>query len=245
MVGTEHYDSELEEKYWWFVGRRLILRSLLDQHADHSPTDRPPQVLEVGCGAGGSLNLMSHYGSVVGTDTSMIALTHCRHHGKNQLIRADGCDLPFDSSSFDLVSALDVIEHIRDDKVALSEMHRVLKPHGLLALSVPAFKSLWSDHDIALAHYRRYRRRELKEKVESAGLRIVKLSFCITTVMPGVFLFRNIQKLLSQNREPREALIKLPTPINALLVMVLAFESMLLRWMNLPFGVSLTCLATK
>jgi len=228
---------ELEGKYWWWVGRRLIFRNILGK----LNMGRTTVILDVGCGTGINLDWLKEYGSVTGLDISKYALDFCKRRGHNTVIQGDAESLPFPSNRFDIMMALDILEHLDDDK-ALEEFHRVLKPNGYLVLNVPAFNSLWSRHDEALHHKRRYNKAQLTDIIESKHFRIKRLSYW------NFFLFLPVAmaRLMSQhrkNREIRTDLEELPNVVNDFLAMILRIESHLLQRINLPVGVSLMCVA--
>lgn len=235
---------DLEERYWWFVGRRHILYNLLKQKG-HIPPNA--LILDVGCGAGGTLSLLQEFGHVIGIDVFLDALNLCKNRGHRLLVLADGSHAPFRDESFDCISVLDVLEHIEDDHSALAEVRRLLRPWGKAIVTVPAYPSLWSEHDEALHHRRRYRFADFKEKVEAAGLEINKMTFAISAVLGPVFLFRWLQRLVKRrpNATAKTALIQLPPLLNGLLIVYLRLEASIIPRCNLPFGVSILCLAQK
>ena len=257
--------ARLEERYWWFVGRRFIVRSLLQQfwkpninstqhpslRTSHSAltfalrTSHPALILDLGCGTGGSFSLLRNFGTVVGLDVSPLALKFAKEKGMKHLVLGSAENLPFADNCFDIVAALDVLEHLEDDRQALREIFRVLKPNGAFVFTVPAFMSLWSVHDIALAHKRRYLWREIHDKVVQAGFRLHCLSYAICPLLPVVFVFRKVQNLLMRGKKPATALIELPSPLNRLLIELLKLEAALIPFVRLPFGVSLVGLAEK
>ncbi|MFA4015136.1 MAG: hypothetical protein RUDDFDWM_000209 [Candidatus Fervidibacterota bacterium] len=202
-------------------------------------------ILDVGCGTGGNLELLSSYGVCIGIDISPLALSICKKHWDGNLICADASSLPFRNCSVDLVAALDVLEHLQDDVAALSEFWRILKPNGLLIMTVPAFMFLWSGHDVALRHFRRYTMSELKMKLRKAGFVTQKLSYAICPLLPFVFIFRKLQLIAQHNMKKHTALIELPKPLNEALIAMLQLEATLLKYIDLPFGVSLICKAIK
>ena len=154
----------LEETYWWFVGRRSMLEQLLRRFAR-----RGGLALDVGCGSGRNFEILAPYADcVLGLDRSLTALGLAAAHGLPTAC-ADGQAIPVASASLDLVSALDVLEHLDEDQLALQEFHRVLRPGGLLLLTVPAYRFLWSEHDEALMHRRRYVASELHMKLTRGG----------------------------------------------------------------------------
>ena len=256
--------ARLEERYWWFVGRRFIVRSLLQrfwkptvstQHSalrtqNSAPifaprTLHPTLILDLGCGTGGSFSLLRNFGTVVGLDISPLALKLAREKGMKHLVLSSAENLPFADNCFDIVAALDVLEHLDDDCQALREIWRVLKPNGAFVFTVPAFMSLWSVHDIALAHKRRYLWQEIHDKVVQAGFQVRLLSYAICPLLPVVFVFRKMQNLFMRGRKPATALIELPSPLNRLLIELLKLEAALIPLVRLPFGVSLVGLAEK
>lgn len=208
-------------------------------------SDAEKCIVDVGCGAGGNLMMLQRYGRVVGMDISLTALSLCRSRWAGAILGGDIIQLPFRSNSVDVITVLDVLEHICDDVAALRECWRILKPGGDLIITVPSLRSLWSVHDIALRHYRRYSRAELNIKIRRAGFVIDKLSFAICPLLPIVFVFRKVQNLCICATESRTALIELPSPLNRALIALLALEAQVLRWFDLPFGVSLICRAHK
>lgn len=235
--------ARLEERYWWFVGRRFIVRSLVNKY--WKPQSNLPIVLDLGCGTGGSFALLRKWGEVIGLDVSLVALNFSRKRGMKRLVLGDAQILPFSNNKFDLIAVLDVLEHLDNDFQSLKEIWRVLKPGGAVVFTVPAFMSLWSVHDIALAHRRRYLYGEIRDKVTQAGFEIKHLSYAICPLLPIVFFFRKVQNLLMRNKEPATALIELPKILNNALIFLLKLEASLIPFFKLPFGVSLVGIAEK
>ncbi len=235
--------ARLEDQYWWFVGRRFIVRNLIQRF--WKPKTNPALILDLGCGTGGSFSLLRNWGTVIGLDASPIALKFARKRGMKYLVLGDAQCLPFDENRFDLVAVLDVLEHLEEDCQALKEIWRVLKPNGAVVFTVPAFMSLWSVHDIALGHKRRYLFNEVHDKFVCAGFQLRHLSYAICPLLPAVFVFRKVQNLLMRNKEPATALIELPKPLNRLLIALLQFEAVTLPFVRFPFGVSLVGFAEK
>src|SRR5688572_18311517 len=158
---------DLETHYWWFVGRRAIIATLLREVIKKITARRESvtdlRLLDLGCGTGANLSMLRDAsragGWVTALEFSPHALQFARDHlGADQisLTQADALHLPFADGSFDVVTMFDVLEHLSDDSRALNEVHRVLRPGGALVLSVPAYQKLWSAHDEALHHFRRY-----------------------------------------------------------------------------------------
>jgi SAM-dependent methyltransferase len=233
---------ELEESHWFFVARRRILACLLDdllEGQDH------PAILDVGCGTGATVSLLEHYGTVTGIDISAQAIQYCKEQGRARLCQADGSCLPFASESFDLVTALDLLDHLEDESGGLGEMRRVLKNRGRMLLCVPAFMFLWSDFDRFSGHRRRYSKEELKCKVEQAGFEVTKLSHFNTILFPVVWAVRVVKNFLGKWKSLSSDLEMPAKSLNTVLTDVFALESGLMAHGDLPFGVSLLCIARK
>ncbi len=233
----------LEDSYWWFVARRELILSLV---ARHRPAVAHPVILDIGCGTGATLTGLSRSGLAVGVDASQHALGFCRRRDQHVLVRAHGESLPFATGSADIITALDLLEHIPDDAAAVREFARVLRPGGVLLITVPAVPFLWSEHDEALDHLRRYRRRELRRLLVEADLELARLSPCITFLLLPIAALRILQRLRPRRQgAPQTALIIPPRAVNALLTRLLFLENRWLQRFNLPVGVSLLAVARK
>lgn len=232
---------ELESHYWWFVARRRLALSLLRRFLPASPA--PARILDLGCGTGAVLQELTAFSHPIGLDMSPLALEFCRGRGLSRLAIGRGETLPLQNSSVDAVIALDVFEHIEDDRSAFAEAARVLRPGGVLVLSVPAFRSLWGPHDVALMHFRRYRKSEIRRLLTSSGLKPRKLSYAIFLLFPLVATIRFFEK-----RKPGEAkasLPALPSWMNRSLIGLQGFEGALVRGGSLPWGSSVVAVAEK
>ena len=238
----------LEDTHWWFVARRNLvltaLRRVLRASAPPPAGGRPRHILDVGCGTGAMLTQLRPFGRVVGLDREPLALQFCRERGHRDLVCASATVLPFADNAFDVIVALDVIEHIADDKAALREIARVLVPGGHAFLTVPAYRSLWSGHDVALMHQRRYVAREVKQLALGAGLRVSRVSYTVSALLPLVGAIRLAQRL-QKNRPVRADAVPTARPLNALLRAYLDWESRLALRARLPFGLTVFAIVTK
>ncbi|MBC7326540.1 class I SAM-dependent methyltransferase [bacterium] len=229
----------LEDFYWWFKGRRAIISSVLGDL-------KPERILDVGCGTGANLSLFN--ANVIGLDASLEALKLAKRRKSDaQLIQAKAENLPFKDDVFDLVLALDLLEHLPDDVKGLKEMYRVLKKGGTLLVTVPAYKFLWSEHDEALCHFRRYSKGEIAGKMEGVGFSIKFISYAIVFSFFPIVLFRLLQKVLKRaNRTPKSSLIILPAFLNDFLYYLLLQEAKMIKnGFSFPFGVSIICRGEK
>ena len=230
----------VEQSHWWYIGRRKILARFVEDIC-RRVTDRRPRILDVGCGTGANLLMLSEYGDAEGVDLSEDALAFCRERGLEKVKLGAGEQLPYDDGTFDLVTAFDVVEHMDDDLAGLSEMRRVLRPGGRVLLFVPAFMFLWGVQDDVSNHRRRYRLPELRRVIEQAGFEIERATYAnITFFMPILFM-RQLMRATGIKAES-ENNINVPA-LNGVLGRVLGAESFVLRYVDIPFGVSGLCVA--
>ena len=239
----QEYDRmfKLEDTYWYFRGRRSIIGGLLQKYLNINA--KPLRILDVGCGTGLMLeHLQGRNQKPVGLDSHELSMIYCRKRGVERLTRGDVTRLPFADNSFDLIMALDMMEHVEDDRALLSEFHRVAAPGARIMLTVPAHPFLWSEHDEALHHYRRYQRKPLLNLLKESGFRPIRYSYAISILFLPIVAFRIAQRLLKSKDQPKTDLIELPAPINRLLLDLLRLEGAVLRKINIPFGVTLLAL---
>ena len=141
---------EKEERHWWFRGRRAVIDAFLAR----TGLTGPLRVLDAGCGTGGNFTSYARFGEVEGVDPSSAAVDYCHRRGLSGVVHGDAERLPFEDGRFGLVTATDVLEHVRDDRRALTEMRRVTSSDGILLITVPAYRWLWSPEDERLEHHR-------------------------------------------------------------------------------------------
>lgn len=234
---------ELEENLWWFRGMEQISKALLERFV---ASGEELVLLDAGCGTGGMLAPLGQYGTVVGIDRSDDALRFAHSRGGAALARGSISELPFANESFDLVTSFDVLYHVgvSNDVEALREIARVMRPGASFLVRVPAFEALRSQHDEAVHTRQRYGRRELIDKLGSAGLEPVFVSFANCLLFPIAVVRRVGERLLGLEREGSEVEAVSPF-LDNLLVIPLRFEAWLLRRTRLPFGLSLVAVARK
>lgn len=233
---------EVEESHWWFVGRRQILRSFVASIAAKLRKSKL-EMLDIGCGTGANLEMLSEFGAAEGVDVSTAALSFCRTRGLNQVKQGMAESLPYDNNSFDLVTGLDVVEHLDDDLKGLTEMWRVLRPDGRALIFVPAFMFLWGVQDDISNHRRRYTLAGIKDVLKRAGFEVERATYANITfflpILTGRLLMRATGfRPASENNLTIGAL-------NGVLGKVFGAESSFLRYLNFPFGVSIICVARR
>lgn len=230
----------VEQSHWWYTGRRKILADFVEKIC-RQVTDRRPRILDVGCGTGANLLMLSEYGDAEGVDVSEDALAFCRERGLEKVRLGAAEDLPYEDGTFDLVTAFDVVEHIDDDLAGLREMRRVLRPGGRVLLFVPTFMFLWGLQDDVSNHRRRYRLPELQRVLEQAGFEIERTTYANITFFLPILAMRQLMRLTGVKAESENNINV--SALNGVLGSVFGAESWILKRMNLPFGVSGLCVA--
>ena len=235
---------DIEEEHWWYVARRKIVFEWVFRVLAGRDS---PRVLDVGCGTGFNMEYLqaNGYRDVVGLDVSTEALFYCRSRDLSPLVCGDGASLPLRDASFDLILALDMLEHLAGDVLALQEFARLLAPGGSLLLFVPALPLLWGLQDEVSHHYRRYTSGELARKLGLAGLSVKKLTYANMFLFPLILAGRTVLSLFGNRIRGTSENDLHPGWSNGMLQAVFAAERPLLRYMNLPLGVSMLCVAQK
>jgi SAM-dependent methyltransferase len=201
------------------------------------------QILDIGCGTGATMDHLRRFGTVQGVDLFDLPLRFSRQRGHERVLCASATELPFASESFDLVTALDVIEHLDDDVAGLREIRRVLKSGAPAVLFAPAFQTLWGPNDVQSGHKRRYRLPQLRAAIAASGLLLEKISYANVAMFAPIWLGRRLLTLLGREGQA-ENRINHPF-INDFIAKVFASEAGWLRNHSLPFGVSLVCVVRK
>ena len=232
--------AELDRTHWWFTARRRILSAVIRRVV------RPPaaaRILELGCGTGPNLDMLGAFGAVEASELD----DHARMLATERLGRAiEQAALPdlarFPADSYDMIALLDVLEHVVDDKRSLAAILTRLKPGGALLLTVPANPWMWSAHDVAHHHHRRYRKRKIATLARAAGYEVDLLSPFNTMLFPLIAAVRVVNKVRSHD----SADDALPSkPVNAALDRLFGAEAGLIGRLPFPFGVSLVAVLRR
>ncbi len=237
-----------ENNHWWFRWRYELITGLV-RSLHLSPECR---ILDAGCGTGQMLRHLCNFGRAVGVDSSPEAIHFAASRDVDRLVLGSIFDLPFAPESFDCVLSLDVIEHVDDDRQLVKHLYSVVKPGGYVIVTVPAFQSLWSEHDEVNWHKRRYRSNQLEHLLKETGLEIERITYCNTALFVPILAARKLKNLKNrlwprrvENDVPGSDLNELPKPLNEGLFHLMQAERRFMTRRNLPFGVSLLAIGRK
>lgn len=234
------YDKlhKLEESNWYFVSRRLFFSKIFGKYV---PKRSNMRILDLGCGSGQMFKMLGKYGKVLGVEPSFYMLRLAPDAAFR--VCSDGVRLPFKDGTFDMITLFGVLEHIDDDTGVLKELKRVSRKNGLVFIEVPAYQFLWSSHDEALHHKRRYTKKSLAKKLTKMGFRVKKSGYIFGAILPAVIALRTLKRLFGKDEIKTDGVENLPPLLEKLLINVNKIESG--TSMLLPFGVSVVALAEK
>ena len=193
-MNPEEYNNlaRVEEHHWFYAGKREIVRFWINRCHPLMPSDR---LADCGAGTGifaGEMRALCQVMAVDDYEESLQLLT--ARLGKDAVLKGSCTALPLADNSVDVLTALDVIEHVQDDQAAVKEFLRVLRPGGVAVITVPALMALWSDWDVTLRHHRRYNARTLRKTIP-ASFEVLHLNYINVAVLPIVFLIRKFRAL--------------------------------------------------
>jgi SAM-dependent methyltransferase len=252
-LSGESFDSEyfamlyhLEKENFWFQHRtRLIIRAI----EEYFPCNK--KILEIGCGTGLVLSEVGRSFSDVSLSGSDLFVEGL-HFAKSRMpgvafYQMDACCMPFEDE-FDLILALDVLEHIEDDSRVISELYRSLKYGGGLIITVPQHQRLWSVQDEKAYHKRRYARKELVDKLGKNGFQVIYATSFITLLLPVLVFSRIYDRIIRRNQHEYDPMreLRIAYSLNRILCIISKTEGLLLRaGISLPVGGSLLCIGRK
>jgi SAM-dependent methyltransferase len=231
---------DVEKNHWWFKSRRKYILDLLKN------THKDSKVLDIGCSSGIFLNDLENLGfkteNLYGIDISEQAIKNCKINGIINSFVMDAQNISL-NDTFDIIIASDCLEHLQDDENAIKNWKSLLNVDGTMYVFVPAFMSLWGYHDEVNMHFRRYTCKELKLKLLAEGLQIQKSSYWNFFLFIPVYSFRRISALFKKKGQGESDISMGNRFINNALLNLIIFENKLLKFINLPFGVSTFCVA--
>lgn len=236
--------ARAEDDHFWFKGLRRSAKILLDAALDGHP---PARIVDCGAGTGRNLDWLREYGDAVGVELSRSGLTVARAHGR-RMVQGTVASLPIATASADLVTSFDVLYCLPDDveRAALAEMARILRPGGLILVNVAALDVLRGAHSTLTMEVRRYTRTRLRERLETAGFRVERMSYTNCVTFPITLAVRAFDRWSGRVTQASDADLRVPpAPVNAVFNLALAAEARLLRAVNLPIGTSLLCVARR
>jgi SAM-dependent methyltransferase len=235
--------TTVEAQHWWHGGMRATAAALLNWFYAYRHDLR---ILDAGCGVGGTMRFLQHYGTVIGLDLAPDAIELSPPELSPRLMRGSVVHLPFADASFDLVTSFDVLYHrgVADEGAAVREFHRVLDAGGRLLLRLPAYEFLRSKHDRAVHTRRRYTTGAVRALLQENGFLVERCSYVNTLLFPLALAQRLLERALPA-LEQQQSDLALPHPVlNTTLRLPMALEA---AWLSLggslPYGLSVLCLA--
>lgn len=238
---TYEVEAQVEATHWWFVGRRKLFRSIIE-NIRVAPA---AEILDIGTSTGTNLRMLRDAGffNVRGLDLHEEAIRWCADKGLGRVDKGDICNIPSGDQVYDLVMATDIIEHVDDDIAALREIERVMKPGGHAIITVPAFESLWGLQDTVSHHKRRYRQKELIKNLNRTGLVVDECFYFNYLLFFPIWVVRQAIRVFRINLNSENELN--PSWINSFLTKLFLIDVMTARKIAPPFGVSLLAIVRK
>jgi SAM-dependent methyltransferase len=236
--------EKFETQHWWHVVRRDIIRQFIDRAIEGR--NQNVRWLDIGCATGILLASCPRITDKLGVESHEPFVEAGRARGID--IRQTGARWDLEPlGKFDLVTLCDVLEHIEDEQEAMAAIYKVLNPGGILLVTVPALMSLWSGHDVAAHHCRRYDRRSLTRLFQGNGWRVKYASYYSSFLLPAIWMFRKFKNMRSRRAcgEVSHDLAFGPPAVDWVLRMIFRAEAMCLRFMRMPLGSSLILIAAK
>ncbi|MBC7867453.1 MAG: class I SAM-dependent methyltransferase [Gloeobacteraceae cyanobacterium ES-bin-316] len=229
---------QLEKGHWWFVVRQKIILQFLKKYLAGANL----KILNIGAAGGASTLWLSTFGKVISVETDSFFLEHLTEQNI-EVVNASVTQMPFNDEEFDLVCAFDVIEHVADDTAAISEIERVCKKGGTICMTVPAFKMLWSNHDVVNGHYRRYTKKDLQELSEKPlVLEKICINYFNSLLFVPILIARKISNFTRGSQKSQQSdftSFKTVALVNKIFKFIFSLELTLLNKLHFPFGVSL------
>jgi ubiquinone/menaquinone biosynthesis C-methylase UbiE len=235
---------DLEDHHWWFQGRIQLMRRMVERHCPKD-LNRKPRLLDLGCGTGLFVTEQNRNKTVFGLDFSSEALEFTRTRGVTRLVCADSQMMPFESESFDMVTAFDLIEHVERDDALIAEAYRVLRPGGVMLVAVPAHPFLLGEHDSALHHKRRYSWNQFDRLFSPDIWLRRRMTWTFSLIYPVAALIRSVRNLFPAPKRPTADTRSTPVWMNRALISWHRLENSWAETHDLPFGLSMLTVREK
>jgi ubiquinone/menaquinone biosynthesis C-methylase UbiE len=235
----EYYS--LERNHWWFKARGKIIMMLIGKQLKQKTNLK---VLNIGAATGKSSELLSKFGTVTSLEYDIECCDFANQQLQMNITQGSISELPYADNSFDLVCAFDVIEHVEDDVLAIAEMKRVCNTGGSIVVTVPAFMSLWSQHDVVNHHFRRYTKKNLSSLFHANKIAPEFATYFNTILFIPIYLFRQISKTIPSKWIRKGAgsdatITNEKGFVNGLMYKIFSLELIPLSFIKFPFGVSI------
>ena len=240
--GYEEKYHSIEQDHWWYTSRRLTILNMIKD------LPRDTRILDIGCSGGVlMLDLVSRgFTDITGIDFSEQAIEQCKAKGLSNVYVMDAHFPDFKDEAFDLIIASDCLEHLEKDTIALKNWQRILRKGGKGLIFVPAFMSLWSEHDVVNHHFRRYTRDELVSKSVAAGFKVNKASYWNFAMYFPTLLYRKMRNMSKSAKEqPEDHMDKFNPAVNSILKFWMKLENGLFGATGFPLGVSVMVSVNK
>ncbi|MEO5931417.1 MAG: class I SAM-dependent methyltransferase [Candidatus Kapaibacterium sp.] len=234
-----HLHYKQEESHWWFAARSEIVRRIIERYGNLNKGDT---ILDIGCGTGAIMKELSKSYNMVGIDMSPLAVEYSKKRGLTNVFQMSAQEFPKEKFNVKAVLLLDVIEHIDDDVDVLKTARDIVGKDGRVIITVPAYQWMWSAHDVANHHKRRYNSATLRASLAAAGLQPIKMTYYNTLLFPLAAL----KKLVDRNKDVKGASDAVDQPsalVNSIFKTIFASEKSIVPSINLPYGVSLLTVA--
>ncbi|PLX20302.1 hypothetical protein C0584_06175 [Candidatus Parcubacteria bacterium] len=230
-----------DEKHFWYEARKILIGKLFSHVSEKGNTK---SILDVGCGIGGELDIISSFGRTTAMDIDKQAVELAKEKG-HRTILADLENIKLDSNYFDIVCAFDVLEHLKNDRKVMSEIFSSLKSKGIFLFTVPAHPSLFGHHDKSTGHERRYTKKEILNKLQESGFKSVELYYWNIIILSAVYAYRKSKNLFFKKAKIESDAKKRNKFINSLLYFILKTEALHLFRRKTTPGLSIYGIARK
>lgn len=231
---TKKLLGDKADTYWYYAGRTDLLKRLL------SEINSRGDILDIGCGLGTELPLLSEYGTVTALDKNEESMSYVPDSYKKLLIPVEQLD---EKEKYNLIVMLDVLEHIKHEEEALARVKAALKPDGVLLIIVPAYDFLFGPHDLNAGHYRRYSAKTLRTVI--SGFKEVQITYWNSLLSPPIICYKLLCRYLGDIDKPKSNIIPLPRFINEVLKYLLLQENRLRKYIQLPYGLAVVAIVKK